>query len=148
EKVRKYTKSIAWHGYVGQPDWVQKVFAAHPEAEMYWTEVGPDIIDPAYTKDWAKWIKTFGEILKNGLRCIIGWNLALHQNGQPNIGPLPCGGLVTIHSQTREITRSGQYWAFAHYSRAFRRSSMVVPSDGQIKDVCHVVAASPDGSYA
>jgi glucosylceramidase len=148
EKVRKYTKSIAWHGYLGQPDWVQKVFAAHPDAEMYWTEGGPDIIDPGYAKDWTKWSKTFCEILRNGLRCIIGWNMALDENGKPNIGPFPCGGVVTIHSQTREVTRSGQYWAFAHYSRAFRRSSTVIQSEGEIRDVCHVVAGNPDRSYA
>src|SRR5262249_30270416 len=87
-------------------------------------------------------------ILRNGLRCIIGWNLALDENGKPNIGPFPCGGLVTIHSRTNEVTRSGQYWAFAHYSRAFRRSSTVVQSDGDIKDVCHVVAQNHDRSYA
>jgi len=148
EKVRKYTKSIAWHGYVGQPAWVQRVFASHPDAEMYWTEGGPDIVDPKYLVDWTKWSKTFCEILRNGLRCIIGWNLALDENGKPNIGPFPCGGLVTIHSATGEITRSGQYWAFAHYSRAFRRSSTVVQSDGEIRDVYHVVAANPDGTYA
>jgi glucosylceramidase len=148
EKVRKYTKSIAWHGYLGQPDWVQKVFAAHPEAEMYWTEGGPQITDPGYAVDWAKWSKTFCEILRNGLRCIIGWNLALDENGKPNIGPFHCGGLVTIHSGSGEVTRSGQSWAFAHYSRAFRRSSTVIQSDGEIKDVYHVAAQNPDGSYA
>jgi len=148
EKVCKYTKSIAWHGYLGKPEWVQKVFAAHPEAEMYWTEGGPDITDPGYAKDWAKWSKTFCEILKNGLRCIIGWNLALDENGKPNIGPFPCGGVVTIHSQTGEVTRSGQYWALAHYSRAFRRSSTVIQSDGEIKDVCHVAVENPDGTHA
>jgi glucosylceramidase len=148
EKVRKYSKSIAWHGYIGKPEWVQRVFAAHPDAEMYWTEGGPDITDPGYAKDWTKWSKTFCEILRNGLRCIIGWNLALDENGKPNIGPFPCGGLVTVHSQTREVIRSGQYWAFAHYSRAFRRSSTVIQSDGEIKDVCHVAVENPDGTHA
>lgn len=148
EKVRKYTKSIAWHGYVGQPEWVQRVLAAYPETEMYWTEGGPDIIDPDYARDWTKWSKTFCGILRNELRCIIGWNLALDENGKPNIGPFPCGGVVTVHSQTHEITRSGQYWAFAHYSRAFRRSSTIVQSQSEIKDVYHVVAENPDGTRA
>jgi glucosylceramidase len=148
ETVNKYTKSIAWHGYLGKPEWVQKVFAAHPDAEMYWTEGGPDITDPDYLTGWAKWSKTFGDILKNGLRCIIAWNIALDENGKPNIGPFPCGGVVTVNSQTNEVTRCGQYWAFAHYSRAFRRSSTIIRSDGEIKDVNHVVAQNPDGSYA
>jgi glucosylceramidase len=148
DKVRKYTRAIAWHGYLGKPEWVQRVIAAHPDAEMYWTEGGPDIIDPQYLVDWTKWSKTFCEILRNGMRCIIAWNLALDENGKPNIGPFPCGGVVTIHSGTGEITRSGQYWAFAHYSRAFRRSSTIIQSDGDIKGVNHVVAEAPDGTYA
>jgi glucosylceramidase len=145
--VNKYSKAIAWHGYVGQPEWMQKVAAAHPEAEMYWTEGGPDITDPAYRVDWTKWSRTFTGVLRNGTRCIIGWNLVLDENGKPNIGPFPCGGLVTVHSQTHEVTRSGQYWAFAHYSRAIRRQAVVIPSSGTIADVDHVAARNPDGSY-
>jgi len=30
--VSRYTKSIAWHGYGGKPQWMQKVLAAHPDA--------------------------------------------------------------------------------------------------------------------
>jgi glucosylceramidase len=148
EKVRKYTKSIAWHGYLGKPEWVQKVFAAHPDAEMYWTEGGPDITDPGYLVDWAKWSKTFCDVVRNQLRCVIAWNIALDENGKPNIGPFPCGGVVTIHSRTNEITRSGQYWAFAHYSRAFPRASTIIQSDGEIKDIDHVAADRPDGTHA
>lgn len=148
EDVRKYTRAIAWHGYLGRPDWLQRVFAAHPDAEMYWTEGGPDITDPNYAKDWAKWSKTFCEILQNGIRCIIGWNLALDEKGKPNIGPFSCGGLVTIHSQTGEVIRSGQYWAFAHYTRAFRRASTIIQSQGEIKDIHHVAVENSDGTRA
>jgi len=148
EKVRRFTKSVAWHGYLGKPDLVQKVFAAHPDAEMYWTEGGPEITDPKYSVDWTKWSQTFCGILRNGIRCIIGWNLALDENGKPNVGPFSCGGLVTIHSRTREIIRSGQYWALAHYARSFRRASTIVQSDGEIKDIHHVAAENPDGTYA
>lgn len=148
EKVSRYTKSIAWHGYLGQPDWVQKVFAAHPDAEMYWTEGGPDITDPGYLVDWTKWSKTYTGILRNGMRCIIGWNLALDENGKPNIGPFPCGGLVTVHSGSSEIKRSGQYWAFAHYSRSFRRGATVLPSNGEVENIHHVAVENPDGTHA
>jgi len=82
------------------------------------------------------------------MRCIIGWNIALDENGKPNIGPFPCGGVVTVHSGTNEIIRSGQYWGFAHYSRSFRRGSAVIQSEGEIKDVHHVAAENPDGTRA
>jgi glucosylceramidase len=147
EKVRRYTNALAWHGYLGQPEWLQRVLTAHPDAEMFWTEGGPDIGDPAYSTDWPKWSTTFSRILRNRLRCIIGWNLALDEMGKPNIGPFSCGGLVTVHSETREIRRSGQYWAFAHYSRALQRGARVIDSDGDIKNVHHVAALNPDGNY-
>jgi len=43
--------------------------------------------------------------------------------------------------------RSGQYWAFAHYSRALQRGARVIDSDGDIKNVHHIAALNPDGSY-
>jgi glucosylceramidase len=56
------------------------------------------------------------------------WNLALDERGRPTIGPFDCGGLVQIHSQTKEITRTGLYWALVHHARAFRRGAVIVPS--------------------
>lgn len=148
EKVSKVTKSIAWHGYLGTPELVRKVTAAHPDAEMYWTEGGPDITDPKYLTDWSKWSHTFTGILRNGMRCIIAWNIALDEQGNPNIGPFSCGGVVTVHSGSHEVTRSGQYAAFAHYSRHIRRDAVVIGSRGEVSGVDHVAAANPDGSYA
>jgi glucosylceramidase len=146
EKVSKVTKSIAWHGYLGTPELVRKVAAAHPDAEMYWTEGGPDITDPKYLTNWSKWSQTFTGILRNGMRCIIAWNIALDEQGKPNIGPFPCGGVVTVHSGSYEVARSGQYWAFAHFSRHIRRDAVVMGSHGEVSGVDHVAATNADGS--
>jgi glucosylceramidase len=146
--VNKYTKAIAWHGYVGQPEWMQKVVAAHPDVEMYWTEGGPDITDPDYLNGWTRWSRTFAGVLRNGARCIIAWNFALDEAGKPNVGPFPCGGLVTVNSKTNEVTRSGQFWAFAHYSKAIRRKAQILSTTGEVKDVVHVAAKNADGRYA
>ena len=70
------------------------------------------------------------------------------KKGNPNIGPFKCGGLVTIHSKTREVTRSGQYWAFAHYSKAVKRGARRIESTGQVEGVSHVAFTNPDGSTA
>ncbi|MFL6436626.1 MAG: glycoside hydrolase family 30 protein [Terriglobales bacterium] len=155
EKVSRVTKAIAWHGYLGTPELVRKVAEVHPDAEMYWTEGGPDITDPKYATDWSTWSRKFAGILRNGMRAIIAWNVALDEQGKPNIGPFSCGGVVTVHSQSREITRSGQYWAFAHYSSHMRRNAVVVASESNTlgspenaSAVDHVAAMNPDGSYA
>jgi len=54
---------------------------------------------------------------------------------------------VTINSQTKEITRSGQYWAFAHYSRVVRRGARRFDSQSTAVDLHHVGLQNPDGSH-
>jgi glucosylceramidase len=98
DRLRKYANAVAWHGYYGTPDMMSKVHDFYPEAEMHWTEGGPDYTDPAYLTDWCKWGATFSAILRNWCRSITAWNLALDEQGRPNIGPFPCGGLVTVNS--------------------------------------------------
>ena len=53
--------------------------------------------------------------------------------------------MVTINSETKEITRSGQYWAFAHYSRVVRRGARRFDSQSATADLEHVALENPDG---
>jgi len=145
EKLRKYANAVAWHGYYGTPGMMSRVQDAYPETEMHWTEGGPDYTDPGYLTDWCKWSGTFSDVLNNWCRSITAWNLALDEHGRPNIGPFPCGGVVTINSQTKEITRSGQYWAFAHYSRVVRRGARRFDSQSAATELQHVALENPDG---
>jgi len=146
KELRRYANAVAWHGYVGGPEMMTRVHDAHPDANMYWTESGPDYTDPAYATDWTKWSGTFTGILRNWSRAIIAWNFALDEVGRPNIGPFPCGGLVTIHSQTKEITTSGQYWAMKHFSSAVKRGARRIASEAKDVQVQHVSFENPDGS--
>jgi glucosylceramidase len=145
EKLREYANAVAWHGYYGTPDMMSKVQEAYPEIEMHWTEGGPDYTDPGYLTDWCKWAGIFCDVLRNWCRSITAWNLALDERGRPNIGPFPCGGVVSIHSQSNEIVRSGQYWAFAHYSRMIRRGSRRFESHSPVAGLHHVGVENPDG---
>jgi glucosylceramidase len=146
--VNKYVDGVAWHGYAGRHDMMTRVREAHPEKHAYWTEGGPDYTEPTYLTNWTRWSASFAAILRNWSRCIIGWNLALDEKGRPNIGPFPCGGIVTINSSTKEISRSGMYWALAHYSKVIRRGARRFESEGNVDKVSHVMFANPDGSKA
>jgi glucosylceramidase len=145
-EFRKFVKGVAWHGYVGTPDGMTRVKKAFPDMDMFWTEGGPFYDNPEYLTEWSKWATDFTDILRNQSRCIIAWNYALDEKGKPNIGPFNCAGLVTINSQTREISRGGQYWAFAHFSSHIKRGARVVQSSGEVADVKHVAARNADGA--
>jgi glucosylceramidase len=144
-KVREHCGSVAWHGYVGTADMISKVHAAHPDVSMHWTEGGPDYTSPNYATDWAVWARTFSDALGNGCSSVTGWNLALDEQGRPNIGPFKCGGLVTIHSESKVVTYSGQYWALAHFSRVIRRGARRFASASTSSNLSHIACENPDG---
>ena len=151
----EYIDGIAWHGYVGEPSAMTRVHEAFPQKNAYWTEGGPDITAPDYQTDFTTWAETYNGILRNWARSITAWNVALDEKGKPNIGPFPCGGVVTVDNATKKITRSGQYWAFAHYSRHIRRRAKVFQTNGigesaaqgSADPISHTGFRNPDGSF-
>jgi glucosylceramidase len=54
---------------------------------------------------------------------------------------------VSIHSQTKEIAYSGQYWAFAHYSKFIQRGARRIDSQSQGGDILHAAFENPDGQH-
>jgi glucosylceramidase len=147
----EYIDGIAWHGYVGEASAMSRVHDAFPQKHAYWTEGGPDIKQPDYLTDYTKWAANFNSIVNNWARCITSWNLALDEKGKPNVGPFSCGGVITVENGTQKVTRSGQYWAFAHYSKHVKRGAKVFATDGLGYDgaggsVSHTGFRNPDGS--
>jgi glucosylceramidase len=130
---------------------MSRVQQAYPNLGQFWTEGGPDFDTPGHETEWTKWASQFSGILRNQARSIIAWNYALDEHGNPNIGPFHCAGLVTVDSRSAAITRSGQYWAFAHFSRHIRRGATIVASTTSSSDgatnIDHVAARNPDGAF-
>jgi glucosylceramidase len=142
---RRYVNAVAFHGYVGTPNMMSKVQAAHPEVEMYFTEGSTDYNDPHYQDDWTKWSKIYTDVLNNWCRAAVAWNMATDDHGKPNIGPYPCGGILIINPHTQEIIRSGQYWALAHFSRTVKRGARRFESQSIAANLGHIAFENPDG---
>jgi glucosylceramidase len=90
-------------------------------------------------------------MLRNWARCICVWNLVLDENGRPDITipPRPVGmitGLVTLDSKSHQLSYSGNYYAFAHYSKLIQRGAHIFASSGEVPGVNHVAAENADGS--
>jgi glucosylceramidase len=145
--LSKYVDGVAWHGYMGKADAMTRVHDAFPNKHAYWTEGGPDYTLPDYATDWAKWSTTFTDVMRNWAKCIVCWNVVLDEKGKPNIGPFDCGGLLTLDSKTQKLSRSGMYYAFAHYSKSVKRGATVIASTGDLPGVGHVAFTNPDGSH-
>lgn len=145
--VCHFVDGVAWHAYAGEPDAMTRVHDAYPSKSAYFTEYGPFITDADYLTGWAKWSAAYAQIFTNWARCAVAWNLLLNEKGGPNLGPFNCGGVVTIDSKTQQLTRSGQYWALAHYSKTVQRGARVIASNSSLPGVDHVAFANPDGTF-
>jgi glucosylceramidase len=167
----EYIDGIAWHGYAGDPSAISAVHNAFPKKHAYFTEGGPQrephtpgtpFPDPMTA--WSRWTEWANSVVRNWARSITVWNLALDENGTPYIGireegdvlpgqSLSGHGLIQIDSRTREITRTGRFWAMAHYTRHIRRgarlfrTSSIADGDNTSASVSHVGFRNPDGSY-
>ena len=50
----------------------------------------------------------------------------LDENGNPNVGPHPCGGLVTRNSRDGSLSYSGQLKSFMHTARFMQKGAKVL----------------------
>jgi glucosylceramidase len=74
----------------------------------------------------------------------------LDEKGKPNVGPFSCGGVITVETGSHKVTRSGQYWAFAHYARHMKRGARVIAANGiggGEKGVTLTSVRNPDGGF-
>jgi len=157
--VNKYVDGVAWHSYAGTPDAMSRVHDMFPDKHMYFTEGGPPAhlesgatrrtFSP-YGTDWARWSSAFTDMLRNWARCICVWNLLLDENSRPDITnpprPLRPGGLVCVNSKSGQLSYSGNYYAFPHYSKLIQRGAHIFASRGDLPGIGHVAAENADGS--
>lgn len=151
---------VAFHYYGGGIELVDNVKKAYPDMKWHFSEGGPRLFDN-YSTDTVKWASIMARAMAHGCNDFFGWNLLLDENGGPNIGPFFCAGLATLNSQTGELTYSGQYKAFKHFSKFIKPGSKIYPAElsedfncmasypGGIRMKADAIAAdSPDGTHA
>jgi glucosylceramidase len=115
----RYIDGVAWHCYGGSQHEQGRVHRAHPDKDAYITEcTGGDW--PLYMNGELLWFSR--NLLVTGIRQwargVVYWNLALDENHGPHFGGCSaCKGVITIDSQTGEVTRNDEYYALAHFSR-------------------------------
>lgn len=122
--LREACNGVAFHYYQGCAEMTLPLGQQYPELALHFTEGGPRLYEN-YATDWCKWMLQIGKVLQCGYKSFTGWNLMLDENGWPNIGPFSCGGLITRHSVTGELSFSGQYRALWHVARYITSESRI-----------------------
>ena len=54
---------------------------------------------------------------------------------------------MTVNSKTNEVSRSGQYYALAHFAKFVKRGARRIESKGDMPDVAHVAFENPNGEH-
>lgn len=156
EELRSAASGIAWHPYEGHPEVMEWIQRKYPDTEQHWTE-GSVICDlygginasmPHLT--YADYARGFIRAIESGMQSITLWNLALDENGYPNVGPFGCKGAIKISSDGRQVTRSMDYYTLAHFSRYIGRGARrILLKKEQIPANFEVAAfENPDGTVA
>lgn len=147
--ARRYISGVAWHCYGGDVSAQEKVRAAYPEKDVWFTECSGG--------EWApKFDGTLGWMVSNliikssnsGSRGTLLWNMALDPAHGPHKGGCgDCRGVVTIDPVTANVTRNVEYFVLGHASRFVRTGATriaVTAPDG----IEATGFANPDGTIA
>jgi glucosylceramidase len=143
----RYIDGIAWHCYRGAPNTQTEVHVAYPRKDAYITECSGG--------DWES--SENGELLwfardlllgglRNWARGVVYWNLALDEQHGPHFGGCgTCKGIVTIDSQSGEVSRNDEYYAFAHFSRFVLPGAVRVRSSDTSNNIKNVAFQNASG---
>lgn len=148
----KYVIGSAFHGYGGDVSAMSSVHAAHPEKELYFTEISGGTWATNFS-DNLMWNmrNIFIGSTANWSRCALLWNLALDEKGGPHENNTStCRGVVTVNSAGGQVTYNEEYYAIAHFSKFVRPGSVRVKTilEGSLSSLGAVAFRVPGGSKA
>lgn len=144
--ARAYVSGVAWHCYAGDVSAQSRVFEAHPDKDVFFTECSGGEWAPEFKDSFVWTMKSLviGAV-DHQARGVLMWNLALDETHGPHAGGCSdCRGVVTIDSRTGAVRRNQEYYAFGHASRFVRQGAKRV-SVAAPEDLEAVGFVNPDG---
>ncbi|WP_281884626.1 carbohydrate-binding protein [Paenibacillus sp. YYML68] len=148
-EAKRYIAGSAFHGYAGSVESQSFVHDQHPDKGIYFTESSGGAFAPIFGDNliWDVQNLIIGAT-RHWAKTSLKWNLALDQNHGPFIGGCEdCRGVVTVNTDTEEVTYNEEYYAFAHASKFVVPGAVRIKSNtygaGSIEDVAF---KNPDGS--
>jgi len=140
----------AFHGYGGDVSAQSIVRQAHPDKNIYFTEISSGAWSPSFSNSLLWDVETLiVGAPQNWSKTVVKWNLALNQTYGPKMtgGCSNCRGLVIVNSTNGAITRNPDYYAIGHASKFVRPGARRVAStEAPAGGPCSVTFRNPDSS--
>ncbi|RJG27321.1 glycoside hydrolase family 30 protein [Massilia cavernae] len=147
----RYVSGVAWHCYGGDVRVQAALHDSYPDKETYFTECSGGEWAPRWSDNLKFFVRTLMIGSTRGwAKGVLLWNLALDENHGPRLGGCAnCRGVVTIDSNTGEVTRNVEYYALAHASRFVRQGARrIFSSSGHDQLDSVAFRNADDGSIA
>jgi glucosylceramidase len=151
----KYVAGAAFHCYEGAVGAMAKVHDAHPEKGLYFTECSGGSWAPLFADNLKYMVQQLliGST-NNWSKNVLLWNMALDEHNGPttnkpgdgkvNRGCMTCRGVVTVSSDSGNVTKNVEYYALGHFSKFVRPGAKrIYSSQGGIDNVAFL---NTDGS--
>jgi glucosylceramidase len=141
-----FSEGAAFHCYGGEASAMTTFHEAFPTKSVYMTECsgGTWQGDP-----FANTLDLEINSTTNWARAISLWNMALDENAGPqNDGCNDCRGVVTVDSQSGNVTYNADYYALGHFSKFVRRGAVRIASTSSSTSLSQVAFANTDGRIA
>ncbi|MEO0530875.1 MAG: glycoside hydrolase family 30 beta sandwich domain-containing protein, partial [Planctomycetota bacterium] len=148
--ARQYLAGSAFHGYAGDVSAQSIVRNAHPDKGIYFTEITGGDFAPNFEDNLVFNARNLliGNARNWGKTTLL-WNLALDENNGPHLGGCTtCRGVVTIDSNTGDITHNEEFYSLGHASQFVRPGAVRIGSTSIGNLVETVAFENPDGSRA
>lgn len=129
--AKQYIAGSAFHAYAGEVGAMSIVHNAHPDKDLYFTEISGGRWSPDFSENLLWTMKNiFIGTARNWSKNALLWNLALDENDGPkNNGCGDCRGVVTINSGSGLVTRNVEYYCLAHFAKFIRPGALRVSTN-------------------
>jgi glucosylceramidase len=144
-KAKMFASATAFHLYLGEEAALSKVYEAHPDKKIYFTEQWTGAkSDFAGDFLWHLEHIVIGTI-NNWSSAVIEWNLAANSKYEPHTpgGCTECKGALTI--QGEDITRNVSYYIIGHISKFVPAGSMRIESSSSAEAIKTTSFITPHG---
>jgi glucosylceramidase len=148
--ARQFVAGTAFHGYAGDVSAQSDLHNSHPDKDIYFTEISGGDFAPNFEDNLVWGVKNIiiGNT-RNWGRSALYWNLALDENHGPHVnGCSDCRGVVTIDSNSGDVSLNEEYYTIAHASKFVQPGAVRIHSSTVNNTVETVAFLNPDGSKA